>query len=508
MPVSSLTPEQRTKVMEEIQRLRDTSQISSGRTTPISQQRQADLMRQQTYVNNAQAADRPFRPRASPAGAHQQRPPPPMARSSTTPNKPRSDFAGTPLRPAQPQHATAKSNGGLTPTRAAASPGTPPLTPTLASTHRPLQQQQLRALAPGLAARRPSSSSPLPPSPAASKSALEKMYQSAYLKLLSGPAEMLRKLSPPIELSSIIKQADGSGGVAEDVIDPNTLLHILKALTKAQASQLAGMYDLDVRAGRSSLEISTRGLRSSAPSSQVSSREGSPTAASVSGAELDSPFDMPDSGAATPTRKRKYNKTGKYSVKKQPTPTTAESPKRIVSSSGSQAQSYPLYPHPDVSRVVCEPLAKRRTRPYQVNHEAEVSRRFREALAMDHQLVQAPDWRTPFNGTRDVIQRLLPFHVFQHPDVLIEVGIAQEENKVDRSTANIAERLQAISARYDALLANESSERRFHNIQHSFLDRKRASRAKTELAALQDLKLQRDVSALLPFSQNHSMKTD
>ncbi|KAJ2036091.1 hypothetical protein GGH92_002697 [Coemansia sp. RSA 2673] len=495
MPVSSLTSEQRTRVMQEIQRLRDSSQANSGRNTPATppQQQQVGLARIQPNVRSTQSTA-------------QQRPPL-MPRSQTLPGTPRSASSAAPPRAIQTHTSTAV--GGSLPTRTGTYPSAP-TTPTSASIPR-----QQRTLAPGFTPIRPHSATMAQsPASAVPKSDLEKMYESAYLKLLSGPADVLRKLSPPIELSSIVKKAaiNGNYGASDDVIDPNILLEILKSLTKAQASQLAGMYDLDVKAGKDPLEIGTRGFRSSAPSSQMSSREGSPTAGCMSGAEFDSSLDMPGSGEATPTGKRKYTKSGKYSTKKQaaaltPTSPAAELPKRNPGP-GTPIQPYPMYAHPDVNRMGCEPLIKRRARLYQVNHEAEVSRRFREALAMDHQLVQAPDWRTPFNGPRDVVQRLLPYHVFQYSDSAIESGIKNEEDKAEKSAVGLTQRLQALSTRYDAILANEGSDR-YYNIQHILIDRQRASQAKSELTVLRDMRLQRDVAAMMPAcSQSNAMDYD
>ncbi|KAJ2888025.1 hypothetical protein IWW38_005015, partial [Coemansia aciculifera] len=172
------------------------------------------------------------------------------------------------------------------------------------------------------------------------------------------------------------------------------------------------------------------------------------------------------------------------------TPSTAAAPvehslKRplLAPSSAPQMPQYPMYAHPDVNRTGCEPLAKRRARPYQAQHEAEISRRFRVALAMDHQLVQAPDWRTPFADQRDVVQRLLPFHVFQYPDSAIESGVKMEEERAVRSAASLAPRLQAIALRYNAILASEGSDR-CYDTQHMLLDRQRAAQAKSEVAGL------------------------
>ncbi|KAJ2743749.1 hypothetical protein GGI20_003506 [Coemansia sp. BCRC 34301] len=478
MPVSSLTPEQRAKVMQEIQRLRDSSQTNSGR-------------------------------------AAQQRPPSAVTRSSTLPNSPRSGFSATPPRAIQTRGAAATVTYPSTPT-----------TPTSASSYR-----QQRTLAPGPTPIRPQPASSLSPASAAPKTELERMYESAYLKLLSGPAEVLRKLSPPIELNSIVDTtatSSSSNGTSSDAIDPQTLLHILKALSKSQAAQLAGMYNLDVRAGRDPFDTSSRGLRSSAPNSAMSSREASPFAESMSGTDFDSSLDMPGSGATTPRTKRKYTKnnkyikSGKYSklgktsprllpstvsleslTASAPATASVEQPPKRLAASGlvtqSPGQQYPMYAHPDVNRKGCEPLSKRRARPYQVQHEAEVSRRFREALAMDHQMVHEPDWRTPFDGPRDAVQRLLPFHVFQYPDSAIESGIKMEEDRAEKSVAGLAQRLQAISTRYGAILANEGSDH-YYDMEHLVLDRQRASQAKSELAVLRDIKLQRDLARLMPSS--------
>ncbi|KAJ2370460.1 hypothetical protein H4S02_009788 [Coemansia sp. RSA 2611] len=413
MPVASLTSEQRTKVMSEIQRIRS----STASPTRIA---------------------------ARPAAPQSLRSVPPAGTRAPTPHsRPRPSLPS--LAP-RPQLATGRGAG---PRSAPASgsfsaPGTPP-------------NGAVRTPGPRRTPQTPGTPQ---------KTALEKMYQSAYLKLLGGPAEVLRRLSPPVEIGSIVEGA-GPGSAVE----PASLLQILKALTKAQASQLAHMYDSELRA-RTPADAASD-FCPSLPGSQPQSGDVSPVGSYASGAERD-PHDFPGSGAATPTKRRKYNKTGKYSAKNRtPTPT----PRANTMSPGPPPAS-------EAPRV----------RP-QSRHEAEVSQRFREALAMDHHMVRAPEWQTPFSGTQDMIQRLLPFHVFQYPDSAIDAGVAREEQRIEASTPVLELRVQAFARRYDALLAREG-DGGCYAPDHIQIDRQRIAALRLELEQIDDARLQRDISSV------------
>ncbi|KAJ2656341.1 hypothetical protein IW148_005659 [Coemansia sp. RSA 1199] len=400
MPVASLTSEQRTRVMDEIQRIRN----STARARPGAKPAGPQTPGSQTPAGHSRAQ--------TPASHNRVRPPLPMIIPRST---------------AGPHSA----------------PGTPP-------------NGMARAVqTPNARRPRPGTPSPGP------KSALEKMYQSAYLKLLSGPADVLRRLDPPVELSSII--VDGSHTSAA------SLLQILKALSKAQAAQLAHMYD------------SVRGLDGdalSAPSSQPQSRDGSPSG--TSGAERDFP-DLP--GASTPTKRRKYNKTGKYSVKNRMW--GADEP-----SSPRDRPASACLPN-DTSRMP----VNERVLPRQSKHEAEVSRRFRDALAMDHQMVQQPEWQTPFNSTHDIIQRLLPFHVYQYPDSSIDAGILREEMRAEPSAISLDKRARALAQRYNKMMEREGSHG-FYAADFAQLDHLRISALTDELEHMDDARLQRDISSV------------
>ncbi|ORX70559.1 hypothetical protein DL89DRAFT_136074 [Linderina pennispora] len=270
------------------------------------------------------------------------------------------------------------------------------------------------------------------------QSAMEKMYQSAYLKLLNNPAVVLKKLSPPVDLAAILKTR---GSAPEGLGRSEMLLTVLKALTKSQASQLASMYDQEVKARSGGLPaINTSGLRTP---TGARSGEVSPSVASMSGGESDTHYrNASGTGMETP-KKRKYNKTGKYSVKKRMA--NAEQQAMVSAPSTptggrerlSLQQSQPIRAdHPDLRRFASLSIEQRQQQPEEIAHRKEVGRRFREALAMDHQMVQNPDWHTPFRNTKDAIERLLPFHIYQYSDRALDAGIEAAERSVEVSAAS------------------------------------------------------------------------
>ncbi|KAF7792315.1 hypothetical protein EIP86_003351 [Pleurotus ostreatoroseus] len=54
-------------------------------------------------------------------------------------------------------------------------------------------------------------------------------------------------------------------------------------------------------------------------------------------------------------------------------------------------------------------------RPEEVETMAETAARIAERLAADHAVVLHPDVDTPFIDAEDVVRRLLPYHIYQHP---------------------------------------------------------------------------------------------
>ncbi|KAJ2765211.1 hypothetical protein IWQ56_004189, partial [Coemansia nantahalensis] len=452
MPVSSLTPEQRAKVMSEIQRIRN----ASAPTTPTPPGRPPAARTAPTTPRPA-GERRPLPPR-SPAPVRHSRPAP--ALPSIAPRQPaplaaNSGASGLHSAPVAGRFLASSPHGAVRPR------GPPPAAPrTPPSTLAPRRQQ------PGT----------LPSPGPAQKSALERLYQSAYLRLLRGPAEALRKLVPPVELSSLVS-APTDGATSQDM-----LLLILKALTKAQAAQLARMFDQETRRE---------------PISQPPSGAASPTGSYGSGAEPDGIPGSPASGAATPTKRRKYNKTGKYSVKKRAT-WSLGSP-----DAGSPApHDRPPLPlpqgvvvHPGAWRATAAPLVERPKTPALAKHEAEISRRFRDALAMDRQMVENPDWRTPFDGVRDVIQRLLPYHVYQYHDRDIDAASAREEQRIQASAPGLGARMAMLQQRYRALLTREGSDSHY-SVDHIQIESRRIDAAHAELDQLQDMRLERDIAAM------------
>ncbi|KAG8936804.1 hypothetical protein FRC02_011383 [Tulasnella sp. 418] len=61
-------------------------------------------------------------------------------------------------------------------------------------------------------------------------------------------------------------------------------------------------------------------------------------------------------------------------------------------------------------------LSRKRQRTEDDNKtENDNRQRFQKALALDYELVQRPDIETPFEDAADAVRRLLPYHIFQHP---------------------------------------------------------------------------------------------
>ncbi|PIA15463.1 hypothetical protein COEREDRAFT_82007 [Coemansia reversa NRRL 1564] len=483
MPVSSLTPDQRTKVMNEIQRIRN----NGAQQQQKQQKRGAGIAKDSPYSGGKPPAHpHPTTSAGSPGAVQHSRPHPSLP--TIAPRKPSYSGSGNVL-----------SGTHSAPVSAAFStPETPPNGPNLSRQRK--QSLQSRTPTPSANSRR-AQTNPSSASGTSHKTALERMYQSAYLKLLDGPADVLRTLNPPVELNALLKSANNI--TVKDSPSPAVLLQILKALTKSQASQLAAMHGRDVLQG--SLGNTDTDNIFSAQNSRSQSREASPAGSCASGAEADSTLSLPVSGNVTPTKRRKYNKTGKYSTKKRVpwsmgtsngsgddacnTRTLYQPPSRTPPPSLPPG----VFAHPDAARTSSMSVFEKQKPPQLVKHEAEVARRFKEALAMDHQMAQSSDWHTPFNGTQDVIQRLLPFHVFQYHDNAIESAIKYEERQIQSSTDDLGQRLSALAQRYGSLLTKEGSDS-YYDVDNIQIDKLRLNVARREIELLRDAQLQRDIA--------------
>ncbi|KAJ2612701.1 hypothetical protein H4S08_002584 [Coemansia sp. RSA 1365] len=479
MPVSSLTPDQRTRVMNEIQRIRNNGTQQQNRAANTAKD-------SPNLSGKTPARSRPATSTGSPGAIQHSRPHPSLPTIA-------------PRRPSYSGSSNVMSGTHSAPVSAAFStPDTPPNGLNLSRQ----RQQSLQPKTPTQSANsRRAQTNPSSASGTTHKTALERMYQSAYLKLLDGPADVLRTLNPPVDLNTLLKSANNI--TVRDSPSPAVLLHILKALTKSQASQLAAMHSRDVLQGN--LGNADTDNLFSPQTSRSQSREASPAGSCASGAEADSTLSLPVSGNVTPTKRRKYNKTGKYSTKKRATWSMgtpngsgddASNPRTLYQPPPrTPPPSLPpgVFAHPDVAHTSSMTLFEKQKPPQLVKHEAEVSRRFKEALAMDHQMVQSPDWRTPFNGTKDVIQRLLPFHVFQYHDNAIESAIRYEENQIQNSTDDLVQRISALAQRYGSLLTREGSDN-YYDVDNIQIDRLRLNVAKREIELLRDAQLQRDIA--------------
>ncbi|CDS05326.1 hypothetical protein LRAMOSA07855 [Lichtheimia ramosa] len=156
---------------------------------------------------------------------------------------------------------------------------------------------------------------------------------------------------------------------------------------------------------------------------------------------------MPESASSSSIKTtRKYVKTGKYSKKR------LHHPHQLAAASSSSTGQLPLPPHPQQQQqqqqsapplialhhmMAQQPspqqppippnftlpshlatksiLAKRL--PEEELHHQDVKRRIYDSILSDHKAVTEPDYKTPFKSKQDVIDRLLPYHIYQYPKV-------------------------------------------------------------------------------------------
>ncbi|KAL1929284.1 hypothetical protein VTP01DRAFT_2343 [Rhizomucor pusillus] len=67
--------------------------------------------------------------------------------------------------------------------------------------------------------------------------------------------------------------------------------------------------------------------------------------------------------------------------------------------------------------------------PEEEAHHLEIKKRFTEAIKRDRDAATAPDYVTPFKSKKDVIERLLPFHIYQYPEADLEFNRFPEEQR-------------------------------------------------------------------------------
>jgi hypothetical protein len=68
-------------------------------------------------------------------------------------------------------------------------------------------------------------------------------------------------------------------------------------------------------------------------------------------------------------------------------------------------------------------------------------------LANDHAAVLNPDVNTPFTDIEDVIRRLLPYHVYQHPkeDIQAFLGVSDRKGKRKAIESDLATEVAGLS---------------------------------------------------------------
>ncbi|KAG8979470.1 hypothetical protein FRC05_008459 [Tulasnella sp. 425] len=81
---------------------------------------------------------------------------------------------------------------------------------------------------------------------------------------------------------------------------------------------------------------------------------------------------------------------------------------------------------------------------------------FSQLLATDHRAVDSPDVETPFRDAVDVVRRLLPYHVFQHPQEELEYATALN-NRATAFALELHEEARELKERFRQLRTRESA---------------------------------------------------
>jgi hypothetical protein len=94
---------------------------------------------------------------------------------------------------------------------------------------------------------------------------------------------------------------------------------------------------------------------------------------------------------------------------------------------------------------------------------SESKRRLLEAVANDHKKVLQPDVSTPFTSIRDVIDRLLPYHIYHYPDEDLIVDKAEFDGAIYANLLNFYHRTGNSLKKYKYILKKSSENSTFPN---------------------------------------------
>ncbi|KAI9316796.1 hypothetical protein BX666DRAFT_1946924 [Dichotomocladium elegans] len=190
---------------------------------------------------------------------------------------------------------------------------------------------------------------------------------------------------------------------------------------------------------------------------------------------------------------RKYVKTGKYSKKRlhqqhhpsvtpspiqqqQPAQPVVVVPQQAITSAAplhqqqQQQQQQQQHPVNLPTQLVSSSILSKRL-PEEENHHQEIKRRMFDSIVADHRAVLDPDYETPFKSVEDVINRLLPYHIFQYPKADLEVNKIPLD-RLDLSTVELVTAQADMFQKFSAALRRATKDNKEKHIQ-IMLDRQK-----------------------------------
>jgi len=89
----------------------------------------------------------------------------------------------------------------------------------------------------------------------------------------------------------------------------------------------------------------------------------------------------------------------------------------------------------------------------------EAKRRCTEAYRLDHERIFKPDLNTPFSSADDAIERLLPYHIIDYPDVDDSAEVEKEKDEMEKKSLELLQKYQGLTGKFQRLVKKEAAVR-------------------------------------------------
>ncbi|RIA88098.1 hypothetical protein C1645_826865 [Glomus cerebriforme] len=113
--------------------------------------------------------------------------------------------------------------------------------------------------------------------------------------------------------------------------------------------------------------------------------------------------------------------------------------------------------NPPISRGVKRPFQSGIQRTAEeINHHLDIVQRFEAAAKADQMAVLQPDYKTPFRSLKDAVARLLPYHIFEYPEVDMKGNDQTSDLDATKNALRLYKRRKSIFDKYNDLLKKEA----------------------------------------------------